>query len=178
MVIRFKKSSCFLLAGEALPTPPNNSNGTQNRDGEILRGSDQSRNGQHVDEGKKIYSVLFASNINSLTPWPPNYMLCRCCVLCSLNTDKKNQHCWGREGDTGKGERNISKTLENCILLQSDVSTLLSLIVACFFQCMQIRGIIIIYRHYMHPPNIPAIFSEVKCLSLLKFPKLVDDFRT
>lgn len=112
MVIRFKKSSCFLLAGEALPTPPNNSNGTQNRDGEILRGSDQSRNGQHVDEGKKIYSVLFASNINSLTPWPPNYMLCRCCVLYSLNTDKKISIVEGGRGIPERGREIFQRHLK------------------------------------------------------------------
>ena len=112
----------FLLAGEALvatsegesvvntepsitaESPSINSNGTQNRSREISGVSDQSRNGQHVDEGKKIYSVSFASNMNSLIPQPPKYILCGCCDLCSLYTDRKNQHCnLLREGNTGRG---------------------------------------------------------------------------
>ena len=48
-------------------------------------------------------------------------MLCRCCGLCSLRNGKINI-VWGGRG------RNVSKTLENRILLRS-VSTLLSLIV-------------------------------------------------
>jgi len=36
------------------------------------------------------YSILFASSINSLTPQPPNSMLCRGCGLCSLRNRKIN----------------------------------------------------------------------------------------
>ena len=66
-------------------------------------------------------SVLFASSVNSLIPPPPNSMLCRRCGLCCLRNRKINI-VWGNE------EGNVSKTLENRILLPS-VSTLLSPIV-------------------------------------------------
>ena len=56
------------ITAETLQTPSNNSNGTQDRQGrEISKVLDQSRNGQHVDEGKKIYSASFASNMTSVS---------------------------------------------------------------------------------------------------------------
>lgn len=41
------------ITAEPLQTPLNNSNGTQNRTGNMSRVSDQSRNGQNVDEGRE-----------------------------------------------------------------------------------------------------------------------------
>ena len=70
-----------------------------------------------------ICSILFASSINSLIPWPPNSMLCRHCGLCSRKKRKINIVFLG-----GKGE-NVPKRLKNRIFLPS-VSTLLSPIVA------------------------------------------------
>ena len=54
----------------SLQTPPNSSNGT------LSRVSDQSRNGQHADEGKENYSSSHAFIVNSVIS------LASCCVRC------------------------------------------------------------------------------------------------
>ena len=90
----------FLLAGEALvttsevdsfvhtepsitvgQTPPNSSNGT------LSRVSDQSRNGQHADEGKENYSSSHAFIVNYVIS------LASCCVRCfNLFSLYRNTH--------------------------------------------------------------------------------------
>ena len=91
----------------------------------------------------RICSNLFASSVKSLTARPLNSMLRRCCGLCSRGNSNINIVSEGRE-------ENMSKTLENRILLPS-VSTLLSPIVGQYNFPMLSRVSVRVTKNYVLP---------------------------